>query len=204
MAEREARSWFPLFLDLKDRPCLVAGGGAVALRKARELLSFGARVTVVAREARPELEKLPVTLIRRAVRPGDASGMALAVDATGDEEAGSFLQADCRAGNIPLNTVDVLSRCDFIFPAVLRRGPLVAAVSTGGSSPAAAAWVRDRLEAAMPDGLEEILEQMADLRAESRERFHDPALRGEWLKRCFAAAVEKGEPLSRRELEELL
>ena len=197
------RAWFPLFLDIAGKPCLVAGGGAVALRKVRLLLSFGAEVKVVAKEFLPEFRLLSAQLCRREIRSGDVPGMTLVVDATGEEEAGLLLQAACRENRVPLNTVDVLSRCDVIFPAVLRRGELVAAVSTGGRSPTAAAWVRDQIDGVLPQRFEEILEQMGELRAVSREKFSQPSQRAAWLKGCFLAAAAVGRPLSLEALQQI-
>ena len=93
--------------------------------------------------------------------------------------------------------------CSFFFSAVLRRGPLTAAVSTGGTSPTAAAWTRDRLDEALPARFEEILEQMGRLRAQARGESGGPARRAALLQRCFAAAVEKGGPLSKEALRQL-
>lgn len=198
--EGERMAYFPIFIELQDRPCLVAGGGKVALRKARALLSFGARVTVVARAFLPEFECLPAVLIRRRVLSSDLRGMALAVDATSDSAAGEMLSGECARRKIPLNVVDRPDLCSFFFPAVLRRGPLTAAVSTGGASPTAAAWTRDRLDEALPARFEEILEQMGRLRARARGEPGGPDRRAALLRRCFAAAVEKEGPLSEEEL----
>lgn len=194
-------AWFPLMIELEGARCLVAGGGKVALRKARTLLSFGAQVTVVAVEAPPEWDALPVALHRREVRPEDLDGAALAVDATGDPRVGEMLSRACRERGIPLNVVDCPALCSYIFPAMLRRGPLLAAVSTGGASPLAAAWARDRLDAALPEGFEEIVGQMAALRPRLQREIADPAGRAALARRCFAAAVEKGGVLSEEELD---
>lgn len=197
-------SWFPLFIDLKDRPCLVAGGGQIALHKVQTLLSFGAKVTVIAKELHPEFSKMPVVQLRREVLPSDVNGMELVIDATADRAVGEMLSKRCAQCGIPINVVDTLELCSCIFPAMLRRGPMLAAVSTAGASPAAAAWARDRLDEVLPDRFEEILEQMRLLRRQIKTEIHDSEQRGKLLKRCFAAAIEKGAPLSREELAVLL
>lgn len=196
-------AWFPLMIDLEGADCLVAGGGRIALHKAQTLLSFGAQVTVVAREALPEFSALPVRLQQREVLEEDLSGMLLAVDATGDPQVGEMLARACRERRIPLNVVDSPALCSYIFPAMLRRGPLLAAVSTGGASPIAAAWARDRLGAALPDGFEELVGQMTVLRPRMQREIADPAVRSALAKRCFLAAVEKGAVLTDEEIERL-
>ncbi len=197
-------AWFPLFLEMKDRPCLVVGGGKVALRKVKALLECGAAVTVMAPEILPELAALPVHCEYRKAAPGDADGWALVVDASGNPAVGEALAAACDAQGTPLNVVDMPQYCSFIFPAVLRRGRLTAAVSTGGASPLAAAWVRDRLDAVLPDSLEDILDQMSDLRTLAKATLPEQPKRAAFLRSCLEAALEKDRPLEETEIEALL
>ena len=154
-------SYFPLLLELSGAPCLVAGGGALGAHKARLLLDSGADVTVVAPAVCPELAALPVKLIRRCVEAGDAEGMALVVDATGDAEARALLSAACRARHIPFNSACCAEDGNVIFPAVYRQGRTVLAVSSLGASPMASVGVRDALAAHVPERMDEILDAMA-------------------------------------------
>ena len=197
-------AWFPLFTDLADKPCLIAGGGRMAVQKAQKLLESGARLRVVAPELAPELRQLPLELCAREVRADDVRGMALVVDATGSAAAAELLRRECAAQNIPLNVVDRPELCSVIFPAILRRGPLVAGISTGGASPLAAAWARDRLAECLPEDLEGILAQMQALRAELKRRIPAQPRRAACLRQCLAAALERGGPLTAEELERLL
>lgn len=190
-------AWFPLFIDLEGKKCLVAGGGPVARRKAQTLSSYGAKVVMAAPE---EVCGLDVSGLRRKVEPEDVRDCALVVDATGDRETGLALAALCREERIPLNVVDTPDLCSAIFPAVLRRGRLTAAVSTGGASPIAAAWARDQLGEILPERFDGILEQMASLRPWAKAGIPDQPRRGAFLRRCFEAAVEKGAPLSEAEV----
>ena len=193
-------AWFPLFLDLSGKKCLVAGGGAVALRKVRSLLECGAEVTVAAPEVLPQLAALPARFLPRKVEEADLAGCALVVDATGDPAVGEALSRLCGERGIPLNVVDMPRYCSVIFPAVLRRGKLTAAVSTGGASPLAAAWVRDRLGEVLPGRLEDILDQMEALRPRAKAAFSRQPRRAAFLRACLAAALEKGRPLTEEEI----
>lgn len=196
--------WFPLFLDLAGKPCLIAGGGRTALQKAEKLLEAGARLRVVSPVITPALRRLPLEFFVREVEAADVRGMALVVDATGSAAVAELLQRECAAQNIPLNVVDQPERCSVIFPAILRRGPLVAGISTGGASPLAAAWARDRLEECLPENLEGILAQMQTLRAELKRRIPEQPRRAACLRQCLAAALEGGGPLAAEELERLV
>jgi len=142
------RAYYPVSLDVADRPCLVVGGGAVAARKARALLECGATVTVIAPSLGGEMAALaPLlhTLERRAYRAGDVAAFRLVVTATGKPEVDGAVYADAEAAGIWLNSADDTDHCSFILPAVHRDGAVTVSVSTGGLSPALASWLRDRI-----------------------------------------------------------
>src|ERR1700683_596557 len=142
--------YIPIFLDVTGRECLVAGGGEVAARKVESLLEAGARVTVVSPRVSPPLEALIarglVTHIVRDYERGDIRGCALAYAATDDPKLHRELAAEARALGIPINVADVPELCTFIAPAVVHRGALQIAISTGGASPAFAARLRREFE----------------------------------------------------------
>lgn len=142
--------YFPAFLDLRGRPCLVVGGGEIAERKVQGLLECGARVVVVSPALVPGLTALVENrcLVHRArpFRRTDLRGCTLAVAATGVPEVDDAVALEARRRGVLVNVVDRPSRCDFIYGSVLRRGELQIAVSTGGRAPALAREVRRRLE----------------------------------------------------------
>jgi precorrin-2 dehydrogenase / sirohydrochlorin ferrochelatase len=143
--------YIPIFLDLAGRRCVIVGGGEVAARKAESILAAGARVTIVSPSlSAPSLvaavERGLVTHIARAYQRGDIAGCVLAYAATDDPALNRALADEARALGILLNVVDVPELCSFIAPAVVKRGALQIAVSTGGASPAFAARLRRELE----------------------------------------------------------
>ena len=194
-------SFFPILLDLDGLPCLVAGGGRLGLHKAKLLLEHGADVTVVAPEACPELAALPVRLRRRTVAAQDVAGMALVVDATGDEAAQRLLSDACRRAHIPFNSACRVDDGSAIFPAVHRQGRTVLAVSTLGASPIASTRVRDALAARLPERMDEILDAMAALRPVSREAFPEQTRRRDFLRRCLEEMLALSRPLTGAEIE---
>lgn len=195
-------SLFPIMVDMAGKSCLVAGGGATALRKTRSLVEAGARITVVSPELDEGFASLPVRCEVRAVSAKDAAGMTLVIDATGSEETARMLQAACRKEGALFNCASSPQKGDTSFPAVLRRGSLVAGISTSGASPAAAAWVRDRLAESLPDAFDQILEQMQSLRERAKAMFPQQKHRAEFLHRCLETAVTNGQPLFEAEIEE--
>jgi precorrin-2 dehydrogenase/sirohydrochlorin ferrochelatase len=142
--------YFPAFLDLRGRRCLVVGGGEVGERKARALLECGAHVTVVSPAMTPGLAALAergrIEARARTLRRSDVRGCTLAVVATGDPRVDGATAALARRCRVLVNVVDRREHCDFIMPSVLHRGELQIAVSTGGRSPALAREIRRRLE----------------------------------------------------------
>ncbi|MGH9152141.1 MAG: precorrin-2 dehydrogenase/sirohydrochlorin ferrochelatase family protein [Acidimicrobiales bacterium] len=141
---------YPVNLVVAGRRCLVVGGGPVAARKAQGLASCGAVVHVVATAVGAEVRALVdagVTWEQRPYRRGEVAGYRLAVTATGVAEVDGAVFADGEAAGVWVNSADDPARCSFTLPAVVRRGPVVVAVSTGGHSPALAAWLKERLAA---------------------------------------------------------
>ena len=162
-------SWFPFFIQLENAPGLLVGGGQVALRKAEKLLSFGPKLTVVAPEICPELAALEgpnLTLCRRPFCESDLDPLpAFVIAATSDPATNRRIAALCRERRVLVNVVDDPSACGFYFPALVQRGRLTVGISTGGASPTAAAWLRKKIEALLPEGFAGLLDRLEAKRA---------------------------------------
>ena len=172
---------FPLLVDIGDRPCLVVGGGKVAARKVAMLREFGAAVTVVAPAPNGQDARSPLNAggggvhwVRRAFQDDDVEGQTLVVAATDDAELNGRVAALCRARGIPVNVVDDPPNCTFIFPAVVRKGPIVAAVSSGGASPVAAKLVRDKVARLVTDDFVAAVASQGARRQELKKKYPDP------------------------------
>jgi precorrin-2 dehydrogenase/sirohydrochlorin ferrochelatase len=142
--------YYPVFLNLQGRKCLVAGGGQVALRKASALLEHGAEVTVISPRLCAGMRKLAgdgkIKVVNRAYRPGDMKGIQIAIVATSNRGVNLGAAGEAKKRGVPVNVVDDPVLSDFIVPAIMRRGSLAIAVSTSGKSPALARKIRSRLE----------------------------------------------------------
>ena len=197
-------AYFPFFMDLEGREGLVVGGGAVAARKVQKLLPYGPRLTVAAPELLPEIEALPgLTPLRRAFDPAMLEGKFFVIAATDDREANREIAALCRERGILVNAVDDKEQCTFLFPALVKRGELTAGVSTGGASPSAAAWVRRRVDEAVPEDFGELLDYLASLRPVVRARVPEERRAGVFS-RLFSVCLEGGFPLEEAALEAVL
>ena len=158
---------YPVGLVVDGRRCLVVGGGRIAARKVAGLRGCGAQVHVIAPEITDEIRKTPgITFDERPYEKGDADGFRLVVTATGDPTTDGDVSADADAHGIWVNSADDPANCTFTLPAVLRRGPLTVAVSTGGHSPALATWLRDQIAARVGPEYETLVELLSEARAE--------------------------------------
>jgi siroheme synthase-like protein len=198
-------------LDLEERPCLVVGGGAVASRKVIGLLEAKAHVTVVS----PTLSTSLLELARagrfrwrpREFAAGDTDQCFLVVVATRDRSVNRVVAEEARRGRTLVNCADDPEHCDFILPALFRRGPLTVAVSTGGASPAMACMVRDELDATLTGDYARLAEVVAEVRRTLRAR--GLSIGGDrWataLDEGIKQLVAAGQPVeARRRLEERL
>ena len=169
-----AASWLPLFLRLRDQPCLVVGGGTVAARKVDALLASGARVTVVAPALGEALRGLceagRITHRARAFEPGDVDGQVFIVSATDRAEVNHRVAAAGAAAARLVNVVDDLDASGAIFPSLVRRGELTVAISTGGAAPVLARLVRARIEAMLAHSLGDLVALAARWRQRVQQR----------------------------------
>lgn len=158
-------SYFPLYISLEHASCLIAGGGSVALRKARVLLDFEAKVTVVAPRIHENLKKDPeVTCLLRKFQAQDLDDRKLVVAATDDKKLNHYISVLCRQRKIPVNAVDQIEDCTFLFPAYVKQGPVTAAVSSGGTSPVVCQYVKKLMEHGIPQNLGTLSQRLGELR----------------------------------------
>lgn len=163
---------YPVFFDLTRRPCVVIGGGPVAERKVTGLLEAGAAVTVISPDLtarlRQRVSEGVVSYIARPYQFGDLTGFFLAFTTTGTPPVDATIFADGRAAGVLVNSADDPTYCDFFLPAVIRRGDLAIAVSTGGTSPALARVMREELHSMVGEDYTLLVEIAAAVRREVR------------------------------------
>ncbi len=147
-------NYLPIFLDLRERHCLVVGGSETAARKAELLLRAGARVDVVAPVLHEGFERLPhaerVTRVADAFSPDQLDGKDAVIVVEDDKAAAKAVADAARARHIPVNVADKPALCSFILPSIIDRSPIMVAVSSGGESPVLARMLRARLETLIP------------------------------------------------------
>jgi precorrin-2 dehydrogenase/sirohydrochlorin ferrochelatase len=170
--------YYPVHLDIKNRNCLVVGGGAVGTRKVNTLLACGARVTVVSPDPAQQLKKMAaegsITLKERAYRTVDLKDMFLVIGATDDEMLNRQISEEAEQIGILCNIADRPEACNFILPSVVQRGDLVITISTSGQSPALAKRLRRKLEAQFGEEYADFLLLMGAIRKKLLSQAHEP------------------------------
>jgi len=185
----------PIFLNVKDRPCLLVGGGAVAARKAALLLECRAAVRVVAPKLGKEIEALwnakKLTWRCDVFTATDLEGVVLVIAATDDPTVNREVSILAGQHNLPVNVVDTPDLCSFTVPSIIDRSPLVVAVSTGGVSPVLARMLRARLETLIPATYGQLATLAARFRDQVKRHFpHPPDRRRFWEKALSGPIAE--------------
>ena len=205
-------NFYPINLDIRDRPCLVVGGGTVAARKVRSLLACGARVTVVSPRLAPALQRLAaggrIAWQPRPYRADDLGGALIVVAATDQPGVNQGVADEARRLKILCNVIDRPAAGNFIVPSVVRRGDLTLTVSTAGQSPALAKHVRKDLEARFGNEYEGFLRLLGAVRQRLLSTGRDPARQHVFERLVHSdllAAMGRGQwPAVRRQLREIL
>ena len=205
-------AYFPMFVDMTERECLIVGGGNVAYRKVIVMLDFGAKVTVVAEDICDELRKLTIddiasedktssytankenriTFIKRRFERKDCDGMEMVIAATDDNALNHEIAEYCKAKDIMVNAVDQKADCSFIFPSYIKEKNLVAAFSSGGNSPVLTQYLKGKEQEILTPFLGEMNEYMGQIREKVIAQYDTEAERKRVFKEILSAAIYNG------------
>ena len=191
----DAMNTFPLFFKLEDRKVLIVGGGDVALRKADLLSRAGACITVLSPSISAEIQALlsdsKHQLIYDNYNKTYMTGARVIIAATDDEILNHQVHADASELNIPVNVVDTPPLCDFIFPAIVDRNPIVIGISSNGKAPVLARLLRARLETLIPQGYGKLAKLAGDFRTEVKSKIPTLTGRRQFWERAFEGKVSE-------------
>ena len=170
-------TYYPVYIELRDQPCVVIGGGKIAEGKVEGLLAAKAKVTVVAPELTAQLQQLvehqQITYLARKYQPGDLTGAFMVICATDQAEINHQVWQEASANHQLVNVVDDTPRCNFIAPSILRKGDLTIAISTSGKAPALAVRLKERLQRELGPEYERFLELAGELREPLAQHISD-------------------------------
>jgi siroheme synthase-like protein len=219
--------YYPIYIDIEDRAVAIIGGGAVCARKAETMMRYGARVTVVSPEVTVEIaawEREGVLAVRHKLYDeSDLEGVSIVIASTDDPCVNARVARDCRRRRVPVNVVDVTHLCEFIVPAIIEKGSIQIAISTGGKSPALGRTLKEDLQRTIGSEYAEVNDLLGTLRKSAkrvlpsdvdRKRFFDGIIASgvlEMLREgrrhdahttiagaCLAAGVEVSDLLNER------
>ena len=181
---------FPFFREISGKNVLIVGGGAVALRRARTLAGFGARLRAVAPEFVQEFDELEIERAQRPFEEADLDGAVMVIAATSDSTVNARIARLCLARKTEVNAADAPELSTFQFPGVVQRGRLTVAVNTGGACPVTAAFVRRQLDRVLPENFDEILGCMERARTLAKSILPQQRERGRALETVFERCLQ--------------
>ncbi|MCE9633034.1 MAG: siroheme synthase CysG [Methylophilales bacterium] len=192
--------FLPIFINIRQQPCVVVGGGDVAARKVTMLLKAQAIVTVVAPEICNALQNADIKRIPTQFQPSHLDDARLVIAATDDHAVNLAVYTAAQIRNIPVNVVDTPKLCSFVMPAIIDRSPIVVAVSSGGAAPVLARLLRARLETMIPSGYGRLASLAARFRDQVKQKLGEGLPRRAFWENVFEGAIGEDMLAGREEL----
>ncbi len=197
-----AMSYFPMFIDLEGRKCLVAGGGKVAYRKVKVLKDFGADIVIIAPEITTDIFQMEnVQCIQKAFEKKDLENMELVVAATGNKELNHQISQECRKLKIPVNAVDQTEDCDFIFPSYVKQGEVTGAFTSGGQSPVVTQYLKKQAQSYVTEYIGQMAQCLGDIREEVKLQINAEKHRKRLYQNILLKGLESGQIPSQEEVK---
>lgn len=197
---------FPFFINIEGANGLITGGGKHALEKIQRLKPYGPKLRVISKEFLPEIEAdRELELLYRDFKESDLDSLpAFVIVAGHDTEENHRISELCRARRIPVNVVDDQEYCDFIFPSLIARGNLSVGICTNGASPATGVLLRRKVEAQIPDNIEEILDFLQEKRSVIGQTLKNKKQRFAFYYKLSEICMRKNRALTEEEFVKLL
>ena len=196
--------FFPFYIDIENKKCLVVGGGTVALRKIEKLLPFKPDITVVAPKVCDEIYMLSgLNIIERGFNDKDIDGAFFVISATDDNELNAHIFKLCSDRSILVNTVDDKEKCGFIFPALVKKENVTVAISTEGKSPIYARFLRETIESSLDDDCDEIIELLSSVRKNIKETICTEEKRKEAFERILKLCITDRKSVDNKKISEI-
>ncbi len=187
--------YFPLYVDISNKNCVVVGGGNTAARKIEKLALFNAKITVIAPKISDEILKIKnIKILKREFEDSDLNGAFIVIGATDNKNLNSKISQICRQKNIPVNIVDDPKNCSFYFPSIVRKNNITVAVSTDGEAPLIARFLREKIEKIIDDNFIKITENSAECRRKIRRIFSEENVRKQILEEFFERCLHGKTP----------
>lgn len=183
--------YFPFFIDIKNKKCIIVGGGNVAARKIEKLLPFEPDITVIAPKISDEIISFKgIKFINRKFIDEDINNAFFVISASDDKQLNAHIFKLCSEKNIPVNTVDGRDKCGFIFPAVVHKNDITVGISTSGKSPVFASYLRMKTENMIDDKCLETVEILGKFREKIKREISSETVRKKAFEKILKMCIE--------------
>ncbi len=197
--------YFPFYIDIENKKCLVVGGGIVALRKVLKLLPFKPKITIVADEICDELNKIEeVKILNRKFKDTDIDNAFMVISATDDNELNTHIFELCKSKNILVNTVDDKEKCGFIFPALVKKNSVTVGISTSGKSPLYCKFLREKIEKSLDDNCDETVETLDKYRMLVKSEIKSEESRKKAFERILEICIDNSEEVDEKQVLKII
>ncbi len=202
-------SYFPFYFDIDGMKAVVVGGGHIACGKVEKLIPYGPNITVVAPVISDRMRAFQenntnVLICERGFEWKDLDGAGLVISATNNNDLNHEISLYCKERKIPVNVVDRVADCSFIFPALVKRGMLSIGITTEGASPRASVYFKDRINEIIPDHIEETLEYLYSIRPIVRDSISPESERANFYHIVFDRVMSTGEAIPDEEFQQMV
>ena len=197
--------YFPFCIDIKNKKCVVVGGGTVALQKIEKLIMFEPKITVIAPEISDDILSIEgIRIIKRAFLDRDLDDVFFVITATNDGALNERIFRMCAEKSILVNTVDDKDKCSFIFPAIIKRENVTAAVSTDGKSPIYARYLRKQIEKLLDERTDKIIEILSSVRSAIESEISTEENRKLAFEKILAIALDDTDDVTDEKIEKII
>jgi precorrin-2 dehydrogenase / sirohydrochlorin ferrochelatase len=201
--------YYPFYMDLEGKNCLIVGGGKVAYRKVQLFLSYGANVQVIAPDISLDIQELGrnescLLIVRRIFVAEDLKNVDLVIAATNQEDVNRHIMELCDAQKILANNAGSRSTQGIHFGSVIRRGPILIGISTNGTSPALNARIKSDIEELLPEYYEKVAQSLDQYREYVNLKIDDQELRSQIYKKLVYQSIQQEGNLCIEDVEKIM
>lgn len=183
--------YFPFFINIKDKKCVIVGGGNVAARKIEKLLPFEPNITVIAPEISEIIKNIKgIEIVSRKFQDEDINDAFFVISASDNEQLNAHIFEICTNKNILVNTVDDRNKCGFIFPAVVHKSDITVGISTSGKSPIFASYLRMKTENMIDEKCLETIEILGKFREKIKREISSESARKKAFEKILKMCIE--------------
>ena len=202
-------SYFPFYFDIEGMKAVVIGGGHIACGKVDKLLPYGPKITVIAPFISDQMRAFnayepKITICERGFEWKDIEDAGLVISATNNNQLNHEISVYCKEHKIPVNVVDRVADCSFIFPALVKKGMLSIGITTEGASPRASVYFKDRINEIIPENIEAILEYLYSIRPIVRDSISPETERANFYHLVFDKVMAEGKAIPEDEFQEMV